>query len=99
MSFGAVSAGVGVMPAPGGLGDRTDVGVAGRPTQFLHDLLRAGDERGRVARPAADDLVADGAAHDGLAGAEDLEHGDAGPRAEVVGPCHAGLEALDGELM
>ena len=30
---------------------------------------------------------------------EDLEHGHAGPRAEVVRPAHARLEGLDGELV
>src|SRR4051812_44443696 len=97
--LGPVASGMGAVPAPGGLGDLADVGEAGRPAQLLGDPLGAGDERRRVAGAPADDLVADGPPHDGLARAEDLEHGDPGPRAEVVRAGHAGLEALDCELV
>src|SRR5512135_2385797 len=87
------------LPAPGGLDDRANVGVPGRPAQLLDDLLGAGDERGRVAGSASDDFVPDGPADDLLAGAEDFEHGDAGPGAEIVSLAHAWLKGLDGQLV
>src|SRR3954470_22508311 len=96
---GAVAVGVGAVPAPGGRDDVADVGIPGRPAELLGDLLRAGDERARVAGAAGDDLVPDRPADGLLAGAEDFEHGDPGAGAEVVRPGDARPQPFDGELV
>src|SRR4051794_6162452 len=93
---GLIALGMGAVPAPGGLGDRSDIGELGRPAQLLDDPVRAGDECCGITGSPTDDLVADWVSHDGLAGVEDLEHADAGSRAEVVRPGHPRFETLDG---